>query len=144
MDLLVIDNDRTCREAICFMIEAEGHEAEGSAWSELIWTRLEEKCFDGVLLDLDLGAASGLDLLRTFQEAQTGLPVVLVASEINARLASDAMRRGALDLLEKPFRREHLIAMLARLQRFRQLRFHIERLERNLRVHEEQQRADAH
>src|SRR5262245_13788686 len=134
MELLIIDNDQTCREAICFLVESEGHLAEGAMWTNDVWNRIQAKRFDAVLLDLDLGAANGLDVLGEFRESKFSLPVVLVASELTPKIAQEAMRRGALDLLEKPFRREHLIAVLARLQRFQQLNRHIERLERKSRA----------
>lgn len=58
--------------------------------------------------------------------------MILITAEGNVKTAVEAMRRGAVDFLEKPFQREHFLAVLARLQRLRQMGQRIERLEREV------------
>jgi len=55
MDFLVIDDDKTFRDATGLLIDGEGHYAESAASGELGLTLLNEEKFDAVLLDLNLG-----------------------------------------------------------------------------------------
>jgi DNA-binding NtrC family response regulator len=132
MDFLIIDDDKTFREATCILIDEEGHYAEGAASGQLGLKRLKEEKFDAVLLDLNLGQENGLDVLTGIQKAYPELPVVMFSAEGNIKTAVEAMRRGAADFLEKPFRSEQFLTVLARLQRLRQMGQHIERLEREV------------
>ncbi len=132
MDFLVIDDDKTFRDATCFVIEDEGHYAEGAATGQIGLQQLKEENYDAVLLDMNLGAENGLDVLVEIQKRSPDLPVVMFTAEGSVKAAVEAMRRGAVDFLEKPFRRDQFHTVLTRLQRFRQLGQRIEKLEREV------------
>ncbi|HZR18464.1 MAG TPA: sigma-54 dependent transcriptional regulator [Verrucomicrobiae bacterium] len=132
MDFLVIDDDKTFRDATCLLIDSEGHYAEAAHSGELGLTELKEGKFDAVLLDLNLGAEKGLDILDQILKRQPNLPVIIFTAQGSVKNAVEAMRRGAVDFLEKPFTREQFHLVLARVQRFHQLNQNIERLEREI------------
>ena len=132
MDFLVIDDDKTFRDATCLLIDGEGHYAEGVCSGELGLTELKEGKFDSVLLDLNLGPEKGLDILELILKRQPNLPVVMFTAQGSVKNAVEAMRRGAVDFLEKPFTREQFHLVLARVQRIHQLTQNIERLEREV------------
>jgi NtrC-family two-component system response regulator AlgB len=129
MDFLVIDDDKTFRDATCFLIEDAGHYAEGSPSGEQGLARLKEEKFHAVLLDVHLGAENGLDILVQIQKANPNLSVVMLTAQGNIKNAVEAMRRGAVDFLEKPFSREQFLTVLARLQRLDQMGRRIETLQ---------------
>jgi two-component system, NtrC family, response regulator AlgB len=132
MDFLVIDDDKTFRDATCAMIEAEGHYGEGTAAGHQGLRRLKEEKFDAVLLDLSLGPESGLDVLVDLGKNHPTLPVVMLTAHGDLQTAVEAMRRGCVDFLEKPFEREQFLTVLARLQRIQQLDQRIQRLEQEV------------
>src|SRR5262245_27403544 len=132
MDFLIIDDDKTFRDATCFVIEEEGHYAEGAESGQMALMQLKEDKFEAVLLDVNLGAENGLDVLVQIQKQHPGLPIVMFTAQGNIKTAVEAMRRGAVDFLEKPFQREQFLTVLARLQRFRQMGQRIERLEQEV------------
>src|SRR5664279_2634446 len=132
MDFLVIDDDKTFRDATCLLIDGAGHYAEAASSGALGLTELEKGKFDSVLLDLNLGPESGLDILEQILKLQPNLPVVMFTAQGSVKNAVEAMRRGAVDFLEKPFTREQFHLVLARVQRFHQLNQSIERLEREV------------
>jgi DNA-binding NtrC family response regulator len=121
MKFLVIENDQTCREAICFLIEDEGHVANGLPWSEQVWAKLKEEPFDAVLMEVDLSWPDSLRRVGEVRMAHPDLQLVIVVVEQSLKVAAEAIRRGVVDILEKPFQREHLLMMIARLERFKQL-----------------------
>ncbi len=132
MDFLVIDDDKTFRDATCLLIDGEGHYAQGVCSGELGLTELKEGKFDSVLLDLNLGPEKGLDILDQIHKLQPNLPVIIFTAQGSVKNAVEAMRRGAVDFLEKPFTRGQFHLVLARVQRFHQLNQNIERLEREV------------
>src|SRR5579864_3675850 len=132
MDFLVIDDDKTFRDATCLLIDTEGHYAEAARSGELGLIELKEGKFDAVLLDLNLGPENGLDILEQILQRQPNLPVIIFTAQGSVKNAVEAMRRGAVDFLEKPFTREQFHLVLARVQRFHQLNQNIERLEREV------------
>ncbi len=132
MDFLVIDDDKTFRDATCFLIEEAGHYAEGVESGQLGLNWLKEDKWDAVLLDVNLGRENGLDVLAEIQKQFPQLPVVMFTAQGSVKVAVEAMRRGAADFLEKPFQREQFMTVLARLQRLRQLGQRIKRLEQEV------------
>jgi NtrC-family two-component system response regulator AlgB len=132
MDFLVIDDDKTFSDATCLLIDNEGHYAEAAYSGESGLTELKEGKFDSVLLDLDLGREKGLDILEQILKRQPNLPVIIFTAQGSVKNAVEAMRRGAVDFLEKPFTREQFHLVLARVQRFHQLNQNIQRLEREV------------
>jgi len=132
VDFLVIDDDKTFRDATCFLIEEAGHYAEGVESGQLGLNLLREDKWDAVLLDVNLGRENGLEVLTEMQKQFPQVPVVMVTAQGSVKVAVEAMRRGAVDFLEKPFQREQLITVLARMQRLSQMSKRIERLEQEV------------
>ena len=132
MDFLVIDDDKTFRDATCFLIEEAGHYAEGVDSGQLGLSWLKEDKWDAVLLDVNLGRENGLDVLSEIQKQFPQVPVVMFTAQGSVKVAVEAMRRGAVDFLEKPFQREQFMTVLARLQRLKQMSQRIERLEQQV------------
>jgi two-component system, NtrC family, response regulator AlgB len=129
MDFLIIDDDKTFRDATCMLIEEAGHYAEGVESGQLGLDWLKEDNWDAVLLDVNLGNENGLDVLVEIQKQFPQIPVAMLTAQGSVKIAVEAMRRGAADFLEKPFQRENFVAVLARLQRLNQMSRRIERLE---------------
>lgn len=132
MDFLVIDDDRIFRDATCYLIEEEGHYAQPAASGDAGLALLKDDNFDAVLLDVNLGQENGLDVIPKILRVCPNLPVVLFTAQGTVNTAVEAMRRGALDFLEKPFTREQFHRVLARINRFHQMSQNIERLEQEV------------
>jgi NtrC-family two-component system response regulator AlgB len=114
------------------LIDSEGHYAESAASGELGLTLLKEEKFDAVLLDLNLGQEKGLDILDQILKWRPNLPVIIFTAQGSVKNAVEAMRRGAVDFLEKPFSREQFHLVMARVRRFHELSKSIERLEQEV------------
>eukprot|EP01031_Cornospumella_fuschlensis_P009950 gene9950-12201_t len=100
------------------LIDDEGHYAEPVVDSASALNRLKEDKYDAILLDLNLGHENGLDILDILAKQHTNVPVVMFTAQGTVKTAVEAVRRGALDFLEKPFTREQFRAVVARLNRF--------------------------
>lgn len=128
MDILVVDDEATIREAALQLIEDAGHYAEPASDSETAFAALSSATFDLVLLDLQLGAENGIDVLQTIRKKFPKISIVMFSGLATIPRAIEATRLGALDFLEKPFTREHLALVLQRVRRVRELEQKVETL----------------
>lgn len=69
---------------------------------------LDDHAFDAVLLDLRLPDVDGIDLIEVMQEAHPEVPIIAFSAHASAETAAEAVRRGAVAFLEKPFRPEQI------------------------------------
>ena len=134
MDFLVIDDEKSIREAAAMLIDDEGHYAESATDSTSALIRLKEEKFDAILLDLNLGSESGLDLLPQIAKLCPHVPVVMFTAQGSVQNAVEAMRSGAVDFIEKPFTRDQFRTVLSRLAKFRQMGQRIETLEKEVKA----------
>ena len=104
MDFLVVDDDKTFRDATCFLIDGEGHYAEGVATGEQALTTIKEEKFDTVLLDLNLPKVSGLEVLRRIKSdpVTRRIPVVILAMSRRDHDIIECSRLGAENYMIKP------------------------------------------
>jgi len=132
MEFLVVDDDKIFRDAACLLIENEGHRARPAGTGSAALADLKEEDIGAVLLDVNLGGENGLDLLPQVLRSRPNLPVVMLTAQGHVGTAVEAMRRGAVDFLEKPFLREHFLRVLGRVQRINQMSQNIARLEQEV------------
>lgn len=129
MRILIVDDQRTVRLSLSQALKAEGHETSSADSGRAAQLKLGEEAYDLVLLDLHLdGDADGLDHLVRLQKLSPGLAVVVCTAQASIETAVEAMRRGALDYLEKPFTPDSLRQVLARVEKFNQLRHRVANL----------------
>ncbi|MCU0704273.1 MAG: sigma-54 dependent transcriptional regulator [Fimbriiglobus sp.] len=114
MNILVVDDENTLRRTIRTTLESRGHAVAEAATGAQAAERVRQARPDLVLLDLKLGRESGLDVLTELHRAAPGLGVVVITAHASIDTAVEAMRRGALDYLPKPFTPNQLADLLAR------------------------------
>lgn len=119
MDVLIIDDEKAIRDAVRMIVEDADHYAECVGTETSALERIKEENFELVLLDYNLGATNGLELLPKLLAAKPQLAVVMLTAQGTIQLAVEAMRLGAIDFLEKPFTPAQLHMAMARAQRYR-------------------------
>jgi len=75
---------------------------------------LEINRFDLILTDVDMPIMNGLELLRSVQTKQLGIPVMLMSGDVQYVKKNLYLETGAVDFLLKPF---HMTELLERLKR---------------------------
>lgn len=133
MNILLIDDDQSLRKSIRLALETMGHRVTEAADGAQAQELLSRGLFHVALLDLRLGQEKGLDVLRELLQLAPGLAVVVITAYATIETAVEAIRRGALDYLPKPFTPEQLRIVLDRVHRLRRLQSHVEELEEQVR-----------
>jgi DNA-binding NtrC family response regulator len=111
--VLVVEDRDSLRRMLAAALGGEGYEVETAADGEAAIARLGAAAFDLVLTDLKLPGASGLEVLSAARAAQPATPVVVLTGYGTVAAAVEAMKRGALDFLEKPVELEDLFRLAA-------------------------------
>ncbi len=135
MDILIIDDDRSIREATLMAVESLEHYGEAVENSELGLRRLREDKFDLVILDLMLGDEDGLEVLTAIKKQNPAQAVVMFTAQASIATAVEATRRGAIDFIEKPFHLARLRQVLALAQKTRHLETRVAELETEIQAH---------
>jgi DNA-binding NtrC family response regulator len=135
--VLLLDDEPLVLSALERILRADGHElqlAESPARAE---PALADPALEVVVVDLRLGAASGLDVLERVRRERPEVEVVVMTGHASVDSAVGCMRRGAFDYLEKPFLDPHRVRATVRkaLERGRLVRRNRE-LEAELRQRE--------
>lgn len=115
-NVLVVDDDDNLCALLDAMLSAEGHQVERRTNGRLAIQRLRERpSLDLVFIDLILPEANGIEVIRAARKHQPQAQLAVVTGFPNTKLFYDAMSYGPLTVLSKPFQREHLRDVLARL-----------------------------
>ena len=125
----VVDDDASFRKAVSRLLRTAGLEVEALASAKEF---LEHPMVDRpscLVLDVQMPGPSGMDLQAALQEARRDIPIVFMTGHGDVSTSVRAMKGGAVDFLEKPFRAPELLACVQRgLARSEQMRVeHVER-----------------
>ena len=116
LDILIVDDEIDIRELVAGVLEDEGYEARTAANSDETIAAIRERRPSLVLLDVWLQGSKldGLELLDEIKRRDPSLPVLVISGHGNLDTAVAAIRRGAVDFIEKPFEAERLLLLIAR------------------------------
>jgi NtrC-family two-component system response regulator AlgB len=133
MNILLIDDELSLRRTMRTALETMGHQVSEAKDGTQALELLGHHLFDLAFLDLRLAREQGLDLLPELLHLAPGLDVVIMTAYATIETAVEAMRRGALDYLPKPFTPDQLRVVLGRVVQLRRLQSHVEELEEQVR-----------
>ena len=102
-DVLVIDDEKNIRATLTMCLEAVGCAVTSAGTSDAALAAVERKPFDLAFLDLRLGEDDGMALLPRLLAARPGLAIVVITAYATIDTAVEAIKRGAVDYLPKPF-----------------------------------------
>lgn len=120
--VFIVDDDRAIRDSLALILEVAGLEVETHATAEAFLEGYDDRpgC---LLLDVRMPGMSGLELQKRLSDRDIVLPIIFISGHADVPTSVSAMRNGAVDFLEKPFRKDQLLARIGEaLERGRQLR----------------------
>jgi DNA-binding NtrC family response regulator len=108
--ILIIDDEAAIRESLQTLLEYESYDVESAADGESGLSRIGERTFDLVLLDLALPDRNGLELLAEIHALEAQLSVIMITAYGTVENAVAAMQAGAVNFVQKPWDNEKLLA----------------------------------
>ena len=113
-EIFVVDDDPAVRDTLSMVLSAGGYEvicfADGAALLAVARTRTPS-C---ILLDVHIPGKSGLDILKELHGEDYPAPIFMISGQGDISMAVSAIKSGALDFIEKPFRGSEIVARLER------------------------------
>src|SRR5690606_38897558 len=115
-DILIIDDEADIRELVAGILDDEGFGTRTAADSDGALAAIKERRPSLVVLDIWLQGSrlDGLALLDVIKEQDPDLPVVIISGHGNIETAVSAIKRGAYDYIEKPFKADRLVLVVER------------------------------
>ena len=126
--VLIIDDEKNIRTTLSMALRTLDCDVVAVENAESALAALRMQQFDLTFLDLRLGEENGLELLPHIFERNPALPVVVITAYATINTAVEAIQRGAVDYLSKPFTPAHIRAVLDRLVTRQQLAWQVSSL----------------
>lgn len=124
LDILVVDDELDIRELVGGVLEDEGYQPRGAANSDAALEAIAQRRPSLVLLDVWLQGSKldGLELLDEIKRRDPSIPVLVISGHGSLDTAVAAIRKGAVDFIEKPFEAERLLLLVERATETERLR----------------------
>jgi two-component system nitrogen regulation response regulator NtrX len=116
LDILIVDDEADIRLLLAGVLKDEGYETREAADSTGALEAIARRRPSLVLLDIWLqgSALDGMQLLSLVKRDHPNLPVVMISGHGNVETAVAAIKEGAYDFIEKPFKADRLLLVIAR------------------------------
>ena len=106
----IIDDDDAVRDSLATLLDASGFAVSAYASAAAFLDGIETAVSGCVVTDVCMPEISGLELLRRLSDRLPQFPVIVLTGEADVPTAVEALKNGALDLIEKPYSAETIVA----------------------------------
>jgi len=107
--VFIVDDDEGVREGLSLLLETIGQPCELFDSAHSFLNTYDESKGGCLVLDIRMPRMTGLDLQKMLIDAGSRLPIIFITGHGDIPMAVEAMRRGALDFIRKPFREQDLL-----------------------------------
>jgi len=107
--VFVVDDDAAVRDSIAELLESVGLQAEGYASASAFLEAFQPERPGCLVLDVRMAEMGGLVLQQRLNELEAGIPVIVLTAHGDVTMAVEAMKAGAVDFLQKPYRDQALL-----------------------------------
>ncbi len=115
LNVLIVDDEINIRKTLTVFMESRGYRVKAVSNSRDACAEAELQVFDLAFVDLRLGVESGLDLVQSLLDACSWIKIVVITAYASVDSAVEAMKRGAVDYIPKPFTPDQLEQVIKRL-----------------------------
>src|SRR3982750_3533251 len=115
-DILIVDDEADICELVAGLLQDEGYATRMAGDSDSALNEIKSRRPNLMFLDIWLQGSrlDGLQLLDAIKEQHPDLPVVMISGHGNIETAVAAIKQGAYDFIEKPFKADRLILVAER------------------------------
>jgi len=120
--VLVVDDEENIRVVLKALLRRHGYEVETASNGEEALALVDSFGPDFVLTDVRMPKMGGLDLLSTLRAKQSDATVIVMSAYGNVEAALEAIKAGAYDYVQKPFKNEEIVLILRKAEEREALR----------------------
>ena len=99
----VVDDDEAVRDSVRWLLEASNYKVELYESGESFITRYDPNAIAVLLLDVRMNGMSGLEVQELLRTKNADLPIIFITGHGDVPMAVNALKKGAVDFIEKPF-----------------------------------------
>jgi two-component system, LuxR family, response regulator FixJ len=107
--VFVVDDDDPVRDAIGMLLETVDIPYQTFASAQAFLEAYDPDCPGCLVLDIRMPGVSGLELQQMLIEMDAHIPIIFITGHGDVPMAVEAMKRGAVDFIRKPFRDQELL-----------------------------------
>jgi DNA-binding NtrC family response regulator len=100
--VLLVDDEEVFVEVLAERLEARGLQVQTCTSGEQALEQVAARAYDAILLDLAMPGMGGIETLKRMRSANPDLQIILLTGRATVDASVEAMKLGAVDLLEKP------------------------------------------
>ncbi|HEX5263221.1 MAG TPA: response regulator FixJ [Phenylobacterium sp.] len=109
-EVYVVDDDEAIRRSLSFLLRTSGHGVRTFESAEIFLDEARDLDRGCVISDVRMPGMDGIELVRRISAERLPLSVIVITGHGDIALAVEAMKAGAVDFLEKPFKEDVLLA----------------------------------
>jgi CheY-like chemotaxis protein len=111
-NLLVVEDEEIMREALVDYFSDEGHKVDTATDGDKALENYNFKDYDVMIIDLRLPGRDGLSVLEDIKSKHPDAKVIIITAYPSVETEKEAMRRGAIEYLQKPFEMNYLETLI--------------------------------
>jgi FixJ family two-component response regulator len=111
----VVDDDEAVRDSLQWLLEGKSYYVRCFDSAESFLSRYDPRDIACLIVDIRMGGMTGLALQDRLIESHSPLPIVFITGHGDVPMAVDAMKKGATDFIQKPFKEEQLLGLVERM-----------------------------
>ena len=109
LTVFIVDDDEPVRDAIGMLLDTVDIPYRGYGDAQAFLEDFDSAQTGCLVLDIRMPGMSGLELQEQLIEMKASIPIVFITGHGDIPMAVEAMRRGAVDFIRKPFRDQELL-----------------------------------
>ena len=115
-DILIVDDEADIRDLVAGILDDEGYKTRTARDSDTALAEISARRPNLIFLDIWMQGSKldGLQLLEQIKKDHTDVPIVMISGHGNIETAVAAIKRGAYDFIEKPFKADRLVLVATR------------------------------
>lgn len=108
----LVEDDEAVRDSLQMVLESVGHKVASYSRADAFLEDYTTEMAGCMVLDIRMPGMNGMELQRQLNTRHSILPIIFVTGHGDVPMAVDAMQRGAVDFVQKPYREEELLGKI--------------------------------
>ncbi len=105
----VVEDDEAVRDSLELLLKSDGKPVKTYESANAFLKDYSDKMAGCIVLDIRMPGMDGMELQKKLNDKHSILPIIFVTGHGDVPMAVDAMKEGAVDFIQKPYREEALL-----------------------------------